>query len=42
MAIMRFDIGKVIPLLSRRGYRKAMHEVELLLRIPPEESILSN
>lgn len=37
---MRFDINKVIPLLSRRGYRKAMNEVEILLGIPRESSIL--
>lgn len=39
-SIARFDINKVIPLLSRRGYRKAMIEVELVLGIPPEASIL--
>lgn len=39
--MMRFDINIVIPLLSRRGYRKAMYEVEALLGIPPEASILS-
>lgn len=38
--MMRFDVNKVVPLLKRRGYRKAMEEVERVLEIPSEASIL--
>lgn len=36
-----FGINTVIPLLSRRGYRKAMAEVEYMLGIPPDASVLT-
>lgn len=40
-AISHFDIKKVLPLLKRKGYKKAMIELELCLNIPSSVSVIS-
>lgn len=39
-ALSRFDVKKVIPLLQRRGYRKAVRELEFILGIPKDVSVI--
>lgn len=38
-AISRFDITKAIPLLERKGYIKAIRELEMALQIPSNVSL---
>lgn len=39
--ICHFDIKKVLPLLNRKGYKKAIIELELCLGIPKSLSVIS-
>lgn len=38
-AISRFDVTKSIILLERKGYKKAIRELEIILNIPPTVSL---
>lgn len=38
-AIERFNIGKVVPLLQKKGYIKAIRELEMALNIPDAVSL---
>lgn len=38
-AVRRFELNKTIPLLERKGYKKAMRELEMTLNIPDEVSV---
>lgn len=40
-SIRHFDIKMVLPLLNRKGYKKAMTELELCLGIPSSLSVIS-
>lgn len=40
-SVRHFDIKVVLPLLNRKGYKKAMTELESCLGIPPSLSVLS-
>lgn len=40
-AICHFNVNKTIPLLNRKGYEKAMMEVELILGIPTDASLFA-
>lgn len=40
-AIARFELNSTIPLMKRKGYRKAMREVELVLGIPKDISMFN-
>lgn len=40
-SIRHFDIKTVLPLLNRKGYKKAMAELEMCLNIPLSLSVLS-
>lgn len=33
-AVTRFELNKAIPFLERKGYRKAIQEMELVLQVP--------
>lgn len=39
-ALGRFELCKVIPFLQRKGFRKAIQEMELILDIPESFSLL--
>lgn len=41
-AVCRFELNKIIPLLERRGYKKAVKEMELCLEIPENISVFQN
>lgn len=38
-AISRFEFNQIPPLINRKGYRKAVRELELVLEIPNDISI---
>lgn len=40
-AVSRFDITKAIPILERKGYRKSILELEMVLGVPENVSVLS-
>lgn len=40
-SIRHFDVKTVLPLLNRKGYKKAMIELELCLKIPSTLSVIS-
>lgn len=40
-AICHFNVNKTIPLLNRKGYKKAMMELELILNVPTDASLFT-
>lgn len=40
-SIQHFNLKTVLPLLQRKGYRKAMTELELCLKVPSTLSVIS-
>lgn len=41
-AISRFEVNCAIPLLQRRGFAKAIRELELTLGIPDDIALFKN
>lgn len=41
-AICPFNSNKIIPFLNRKGYKKAIIELEMVLGVPLESSLVRN
>lgn len=40
-AVSRFELGRAVQLINRKGYAKAMKEMEYVLGIPKELSLFN-